>query len=91
MTYTAHLSKNGAFYAKDGKPCTREEFEAALRAMAEAPAAAPDHSDEPWCEWQWNNKRTALVTDCGCLGQFERLPPDCPTCKRPISFKEGSE
>lgn len=32
--YTAHLSKHGAVYLKDGKPITYEEFQAALTEMA---------------------------------------------------------
>lgn len=41
MTYIATFSKEACTYSKDGKSITREEFEAALLAMARAPSVEP--------------------------------------------------
>lgn len=88
MTYTAHLSNDGAFYAKDGKPCTREEFDAALNAMAKTPAATH-------CEWRVDDVAddAYLPSCCNTLWSRYRDTPKedryafCPSCGKPIKFE----
>lgn len=89
MTYTAHISKDGAFYAKDGKPCTREEFEAALQSMTKAPAAGPV------CEWRPISKLDSIThysTTHGVTNDLNlwRRNNACAFCGKPIKFTEAA-